>query len=452
MKKLFVIALGVLLVVAFTATSYAATKTSFSGAYRVRGYYLNNQALQTDSDLENKASFINHRFRFAMTFMPSDKLSLHVNLQVWENNKWGQDTTGAAEFARLGGPTNYAAAPEVYRVFMAIKTSIGMFRIGRMSAGIAGIGLHGYGASPVGADRAVMDTEQPFDRILWYLPVPQPWLVVVGYNKFFELDSDPNFNVTNEQEQDYDVPQALLLYRFSTGTANIAAAYYRNRMTAGSKQDWYRFIPALSIKFGPVFFNAEVDYRTGKTKTTGAADVDHTGLGVYLDVGYKYGPGEIGALYAWFKGDDGSDATDDKDFTTSGGDYYPLVLFQDEGVAIPGLVSPLYGSNNTANFWQLAFWWDHSLTEDLLLHAAYGYFAVNELNAAQVKADGSEYDKSIGSEIDIGLRYNIMQNLTYTAIFGYFIPGDYIKDAAETEVGRDVGNSYMFRHELKITF
>jgi hypothetical protein len=333
-------------------------------------------------------------------------------------------------------------------MYMAIKTSFGLFRVGRFSAGIAGLGLWGYGASPVEADRAPFDTEQPSDRIVWMHSMG-PLTIAAGYDKFYELDSW----MTTEEDGDLDDYFVVLIYRFANGNFNASWVGYRNRMF-GADSDIHRFDVAATLKFGPLAFNGEIQYRTGETEVVGASDIDETGLGIYLDLVYKYGPGEVGVQYLWVQGDD--DPLDDEDEANvaAGDDYEPLILFLEEGIAVTGLASTIWGSGgNTANWWHFGFWWDHSLTEDLLLHAAYGYFKVNEVADTQVKADGSEYDDTLGSEIDIGIKYNVMKNLTYTAIFAYFMPGDYIKDAAETELlGRDVGNAYMFRHELKISF
>jgi hypothetical protein len=72
----------------------------------------------------------------------------------------------------------------------------------------------------------------------------------------------------------------------------------------------------------------------------------------------------------------------------------------------------------------LGGWVDYSVTEDLMLHAALGYFAVNEIPS-------KNWDKHVGTEFDLGLKYNIMSNLSYQLDAGYFWTGDYYKMGVE---------------------
>ena len=80
--------------------------------------------------------------------------------------------------------------------------------------------------------------------------------------------------------------------------------------------------------------------------------------------------------------------------------------------------------------------------EDLMLHAALGYFAVNEIPS-------KDWDKHVGTEFDVGLKYNIMSNLSYQLDMGYFWTGDYYKMGVSTN---DVGNAYCIKNTLQISF
>ncbi len=51
-----------------------------------------------------------------------------------------------------------------------------------------------------------------------------------------------------------------------------------------------------------------------------------------------------------------------------------------------------------------------------MLNAAFGYIGINEV------ANG--WDDTYGTEVDFGISYGVMANLTYNATFGYFMPGD----------------------------
>ena len=122
--------------------------------------------------------------------------------------------------------------------------------------------------------------------------------------------------------------------------------------------------------------------------------------------------------------------TDDREGYASGvgGDYGPAVglLLGDGG--IPPCAKP----TTTGAWW---FFWQHNITEDLMLHAAYGFMQMNEV------ADG--VDDDFGSEFDLGLQYFIMKNLRYRAYLAYFMPGSYLDDTLGYETDSAHGPSVM---------
>jgi hypothetical protein len=132
MKKLFILALGVFLVVAFTAGAMAETKVNFKGTYRVRAFYKNNHNLNSESDDESKESYFDNRLRIDFQLMPSDQLTMNIGLTT-EDWRWGK--TGQGTFVTR--PTTVQADDgivnfEIRYAYMDIKTSVGLFKIGRM--------------------------------------------------------------------------------------------------------------------------------------------------------------------------------------------------------------------------------------------------------------------------------------------------------------------------------
>ena len=95
-----------------------------------------------------------------------------------------------------------------------------------------------------------------------------------------------------------------------------------------------------------------------------------------------------------------------------------------------------------ANQWMVGGWVDYTVTEDLMLQAALGYFAVNEV-------PNKNWDKNVGTELDLGLKYNIMANLSYQLDLGCFWTGDYYKMGVSTA---DVGNAYCIKNTPQISF
>ncbi len=439
MKKIVVFCLAMLLVFSFVTLAAAETKVDFSGYYRVRGFYNNNFNLANDSDNESKSSYFDQRFRLGVKLRPADNLVMNLNLQALKDNKWGTQASGLTWKNKPGtlgngaGDAEYNSSFEVYRAYMQVKTGFGQFDLGRMSAGTGGLALAGYGASPIGADRCPFDNEGPRHRIK-YTMSSGPFWMTAGYDKFIEKDSDPALNPGGEQELDQDGIFILPKYTFSNGSVNLLFVYNINNSVPGEKIKFYLINPGLRMVFGQFSINTEFQYMSGDMDV---ADVDLEGLGFYFDANWNYGQGELGAWYLWVQGDDDLADNKRKGMFGSGVDFCPLLLAYDIG----GL--GVLDLNNAANHWSLGMWLDHNITEKLLLHAAVGYIKMNE-----TKAYGANIDNNYGSEFDLGLVYKIHENLTYEALFGYFMAGDFHKDA----LGTDVGNAMAFRHVLTMSF
>ena len=159
---------------------------------------------------------------------------------------------------------------------------------------------------------------------------------------------------------------------------------------------------------------------------------------------YTFGPGLAGIQYAYVSGDESLyDYTVDG-ILSIGGDFTPFLIVYDRGTSFSGTAANGQAMNisNQANQWMVGAWVDYTLTEDLMLHAALGYFAVNEVPS-------EAWDKDVGTELDLGLKYNIMSNLTYQLDMGYFWTGDYYKMGVSTA---DVGNAYCIKNTLQISF
>ncbi len=430
MKKFVILTFALLLVLAFAAAAAAETKVAFEGSYRVRGWYMNNFTLQDDSDNEDKSSYFDQRFRLGVKFYPADNLVMNINLQALKDNKWGTQPSGLSWKNKPGalgggaGDAEYNSSFEMYRAYMQIKTPFGRFDIGRMSGGTAGLIVAGQGGSPMGEDRYAFDSEGPKDRIKFTM-ASGPFLLIALYEKVAEQDW-----TSAEQELDHDFWAVLPQYKFANGAVNCLFLYGKNNSTAGESSTYWVLDPALTLGFGGFTLNAEMKYLTGKMET---ADVDLEGLGFYFDAMWNYGMGELGLWYMWTQGDD--DVTDDKvkGRVATGGDFCPLLIVYDIGLL-----------NDANNNWSLGLWVDHNITEKLMLHAAFGYVKINE-----TEMFGADVDDHFGNEFDVGLVYKIFDNLTYEALFGYFVAGDFNKFGV---AGADVGNAMAFRHVLTMSF
>lgn len=436
MKKVFVVALAAMLVAAFAVTAMAETKVSFNGYYRVRGFVLNNFNLSDESANEDSEKYFNMRFQFGAKFKPSDALTLNVRGRALNNTQWsvGRDNRDVGSFY-------------LDRVYMDIKTSFGLFQVGRMSGGTAGLAVAGHGGSPVGMDRCIFDAEEARDRLKYTL-VTGPFGLIAVYEKMQEVDSG-----VAEADGDEDRFGLLPFFKFANGQANVLLYYIRNHTATILDTPQYNTTmwivdPALQLNFGPFQLNVEAQWANGKMEWKGPAgvdDIDLEGFGFYADGTWNYGSGQLGLMYNWVQGDDDGLANDKvENMVGAGGDFTPYLIAFDLGLGDNAI-----GGARRQNYWMVGLWVDHNLTENLLLHAAYAYMQVNK-PGKKWNSLTDDASKNYGSEFDLGLAYKVMDNLNYTAVFGYFIPGDYHKET--WLAGQETGNVWAFRHELRMDF
>lgn len=434
-KTAIALILVCLLIAAAAADVLAETQVSFNGYYRVRGWYKNNLSLSDQSADEDKSSYFDHRFQFGAKFKVSDALTMNIRARSDNNGKWG---------VAVGDRDTDSVYLD--RAYMDILTPYGLFSVGRQTGGQAGLYVFGYGGSPVGLDRYVFDNEDAKDRIKLTVVAGSVGFLAV-YEKDVERDATAD-NVAGEAEMDRDNFFFLPFYKFEHGAVNCLFAYVRDRanlLAPNSTLDMWQFNPALQWGVGSFQANLEAKWATGTLQSQWLPrDIDLEGFGFYVDGAYQYGSGELGAFYAYFQGDDDLLDSTVKGLVRSGADFLPLLVAYEVGLPTPAPFAAV-GLNmtmtNAANHSIFGLWWDHHLTEDLLVHAGYGYINLNEVPTG--------VDDHYGSEIDVGLVYRIMDGLDYTAVLGYFLPGDAWKGGV---AGVDLGNAYAFKHQLVLRF
>ena len=156
-KKLFVMALGAFLVIAFAAGAYAETKVSFNGEYRIRGWYRQNLNVANDTDNEDKAAYFDHRWELTGRFMPNENVTFNFRGRTNEDQVWG----GAAP---VTGAT--AGVMTFDRLYMDVKTKYGLWTIGLQEGGIAGLAVLGW--KPAGLE--VFDSSTDSFRVRFIVP------------------------------------------------------------------------------------------------------------------------------------------------------------------------------------------------------------------------------------------------------------------------------------------
>jgi hypothetical protein len=474
-KKWFIVALGVLLMAAFSAPVMGETKVEFKGSYRVRYYYIQNITLAPESDQERQSNYFDQRFRIEPKFIVSDELSLTMRINGLNGSRWG-DANGVygpqATYEYGGG--NSDSSFDIERVYMTIKTDFGAFLVGRMSGGAAGLMPLGY----VGGRFAVatgfnesdpFDSEGPTHRIVYQLPVGN-FQITALYEKIVEQDwrnqgNQPALPGATQTGWDDDSDAFALVpqYKWASGVANMTLYYARNHSnnepnalalgTPPMDINLYFVDAAVIQAFGPFSLHFEGQYRWGTMdwdrwlvpNSNLFPDMDFQGWGVYLDGIYDFGPGEVGLLFMYTQGADPYATASDVQSgqLASGADHVPFLVAYDRGVnsAYVGGGFATQGVANAANHWNLGLWCDYDITESMMLHAALGYFQINETP--------NGWGDHFGWELDLGFTWQLMDGLRYTTMAGYFFPGDY-NEAGNTN--NEYGSAWAWKNQLQLSF
>jgi hypothetical protein len=140
-----------------------------------------------------------------------------------------------------------------------------------------------------------------------------------------------------------------------------------------------------------------------------------------------------------------------------------------------------FNNATEANHWAIMLGGKHAFTDDITLHYAIGYLALNKPNyriintaAATDRTDPDtwtfgyqEQGKDLGFEVDLGFSFQLLDNLQLTSSFGYMFNGDAYKQfrgyqvngtdtpddpATLTGVWEDADDSYVWQNTLTFSF
>jgi len=493
MKK-FWIALIAITVAFMLAVPAMATNVTFSGTYRVRGHWTGDSDLSDEDSFSdatwnprrnNDTAWYDMRFRMETVFEVSERLSINTRFDALDK-AWGRPDDGF-----LVSDDNI----DIDRIWMAIKSDWGMWDIGRMNTGV-------WATSWV--DRAVDG-----DRIKYTLPIGN--LALVGIiQKVSEND-----NTQGYEDADTDLYGIALNYSAENWSAGILNVYVRNRATgvtfghagpvAGQVEfdsDTYAFMPYFKGQFGPFGIQTELRYNTGfvdpNTQTTiingfTVSDYDVEAWAFNLEGTYEMGPLTFQAGYAYLSGDDDLMDDDLDGYAAGSGDWEKSLILTGLGAQaintwqqtrntaatggnLIGIDDGVYGvlstaTVGTASLDQNRFAADHRTPGAHMFYLGADYAATEALSFnflymyAMADDEFSGWDDDFGHEINIGLSYDIYENLTYSASFGYLFTGDFweggnaIDDAAEGLApgvnGVGSGNEedmWILTHELVLSF
>ncbi len=442
MKKLSVVALALAAAMLF-AVPAMAVDMDLSGHYRVRGFYNDNTDLNDDEGASDAA--LDMRLRLEPVIKVHDNLKLTMRFDGHDNRAWGDNSGIDSGTSTTGAPTSEDIGLE--RVYLDATFDMIGIRVGRMSAGTCGLKF------------CDSDTEQ--DRIKVILRNIDPFYLDYTYAKAIEDDYNSGTS-TDTADEDFDAHWLHGFFSDETMTTGLLFGYYNNR--TGSDADlynstFYLFDPYFKGTFGPFAIEAEAQWWTGDWReydsAAGLDDVDYDAMRYIVDGAFNFGPGSVGLGYAHADGQD----EDDEDWTVpgdglGGNDWEPLLILTSAtgnsglGGTRGGITLTNFNSDNS------------NLTTDQLgfdIFYVYGSFVPMEkltLTAIVGMASAAEtpdgYDDEIGTEFDLGAKYQLMDNLNYDVKFGFLSAGDLYKGTSADDF--QVDDTWAIMHSLVLTF
>lgn len=423
MKKLTVIAVAVAAVMLF-AIPAMALDVEFSGAYEVAGYYMDN----TDLNDETGAStaYMDMALGLDVVFKVSNKLSVTTAMDILKDKKWG-------------GDPDPASGIDWTKAYLTAKFDMFNLLVGRMGGGMWGTEFG--------------NSETEGDKIKLVKKLGKLKLTAV-HTKKTEQDAD-----TGTADSDKDSYAVNATHAGEGYTAGFKVRYLRdmtksdvNAATTAAqiyKKADLLYTPYIVASVGPVDFEAELAYKNGEKDfyDSSKQDQDIKALAYHANAAFNAGPANLSIGYAFVEGNDTTDTTKNTAFGFCV-DFQPLIILFNDKVG-----GDLAGIGNLNK--------DGTYAKDIknagykLLYATASYSPLENvtLNAAVGKALADEakagWDDSYGIEYNLGVEVALMDNLTYSATFGYLSADDFWKQGVANAT---VDNTYAFIHSLTVEF
>lgn len=444
-----------------------AVDMSISGFYRVRGIYQSNADAGSITPWEkgnapvaseSPNAWWDHMLQLDPVFKVTDNVKLVTRVSMFNNQIWGSgQTSGGVPTTGNLTLNGYGANADnilVNGAYLDWNTEVGRVKIGRMP---------GYNTYFTPWANSTLDA----DRLMYFSPT---W---DGLSFYAYTEKQIEGDATNVQASDQDLDRYAVLVQYAAPSFYLGAAldYYRDRSNsaggaanpAAFAADWYA--TTLCAKFNTpgntIFAEAEVQFQFGDAADFYSAtqDLDRGGWGGYLNVGTKVGPATVGAAVAYTSGDNNAADGDYDVGPASGLDFQPMYIVYgplSNGLNTTAGTGEKAGFSNTAGnqfgapdataTGSLAYlvYADFAPMPQLALHGAIGYAEADEINTALYQ------DEELGWEFDLGMKYQIMNNLAYELHLGYLWVGDFFKGTAANNYSED--DVYQIDHNLTLSF
>ena len=436
MKKLWLVLMSMILVIAFTISAFAVD-VKFSGEFYAAGMYQDKTNLV--KDVGPSTAFYFQRLRVQTDFIVSPGLTLTTRADIMER-AWGAARTspGTALDTLSQGTTAENENIAFDMAYVQYVSPIGILAVGYMPEGTWGT-VFGNNSTSVG-------------KISYTFM--KGGLMFIGQIVKHSEGSKTAKNSSTYADADYNAYYLMLIYSFKYGQVGMANFYLDANVYRPYGYDQripLYLAPYANLKIGPVGIQAELLWQKGKKdyELAGYNDVDIYALAGWLDVVGDFGMFYIGGTFAYVSGDDFSTTDKQEGGTLAGGnDFTPcLIMFNADRNYWAGSLS---GYNSTAMSSPLTNAYFFQLRagvrpiDKLDIKASIAYAVADKTPAATWES------RKYGYEVDLTATYKITNNLSYMLGLGYWVVGDYFYGS--TSANRDLANEFLVINKLTLTF
>ena len=472
MKKFWIILVAAVLLTAFSvpaAFAVGGADVKISGHLLINGYLIDNPSLKKNDG--SSAGVVDQRFRMGMEFKIAEGLKLVTRFDALEKT-WGDRNWGGAEpqyfdsTNRLSNGNSGSYLQENIewdQAYVDFTTGIGRFMVGYQ--------LFTAWGTPI-ADGV---TSKPGVK---YLMQTGPWTLLAAWERNTEGQKSTAAGLTPQTKTtltgidvDSDAYDLGAIYKFKGGEFGVLYQFVmkNNTRAAGASTTLHVIDPYVKFTAGPVYFEGEAVYLTGKaakyeTPVVGVADVDADEKGIYLHAKVDLKPAYVGGMFLWVQGDDYGSSTKQNGGwirqLAAGVTFEPCLLFGSAWYTHAGFTEAGYaGVANQYTYYFDNIWFAQGYagfqpTPKWDVSASYSWMKADQkprtTKGAPISVGNPEFvSDALGTEVDLKVKYKIFDNLTYMIGGAYFFTGDYFKG---TSNANQIKDNYLIMHNLTLVF
>lgn len=440
MKKYMALILSVLFVLGFAANAFAVhaeipaetqavvakgtTQISLGGEIRIRGEYQQNTSDFNDNAADHKA-YYDQRIRLNVEAKVTPNTTGFVQIEVGNgervnNYTWGVDAGTSGTKGVYGKGEAKRGDLQVAQAWI-LNTGSGLLGIP------AGVKV-GHMPLALGNKLFFNHTLYGDDAIVFFMDPTKELHVGLITAKLAE--GNINFN---DDSNGY-----VGLFTYKAGkTANVSGdiTYVDDQAAAPGGLHVWNFGLRGDAKFSGFGLKADIELQSGKAKGT-TADTKYKGYALLLGADYTLNNVKLVAEYGYGSGDK-TDTTDVEVFVTALGQSPNYTYVYDyrtataAGAAGTGIANTQYVKVGASS----------SLAKGLT-----GGLDLYILRANKVASGKS---KTLGTEIDWIVKYQLDKNLVYYVEGGYLMAGGFYDSAANSNNADD---AYAIRHGISLSF